>query len=497
MTNLDQNLKNKSNIYWGDIHNHNEIGYGVGSLERSYKIARSMMLDIYAFTPHGHWPDAPNTDPKVTEYHRKGFESVVANWAYVREMADKNYISGEFVTIPAFEWHTSNYGDYCIYLPDTGEVAGFEEFSEMVEYVKKYNAVAIPHHIGYRPGIRGIDWNSFNEIMSPVVDAFSEHACSIETQTSWPMIQHSMGGLERSQSVYAQLNAGKFFGLTGSTDNHDGHPASKNEGLTGFYISELTKDAVFDALHQRHTFVTTGERIEPLLVLDNGIPGDEIVLSAERKFTYSTKAFGDIEFLQIIKNGQPVHTVVPERKDDYNDVFALAVTFGWGGMKSDNITDWHVKLSVKNGEIEKLSPGFSGGACDKRINKITNFSSAEIEFDSFTSRANRYPVHSLSFRCKGDESTELILEYSANIAGVNNNGKIVTTVSELKSEDKWSSVDGSFSSPVLKLGDLSPESMIDISGEWSDINMKKDDWYLLKVQQKNGHIAWTSPMKIV
>jgi len=26
--------------------------------------------------------------------------------------------------------------------------------------------------------------------------------------------------------------------------------------------------------------------------------------------------------------------------------------------------------------------------------------------------------------------------------------------------------------------------------------MKSDDWYMLKVQQKNGHIAWTSPIKI-
>ena len=39
------------NLYWGDIHNHNEIGKGLGTLARSYDIARSH-LDFYAFTPH-------------------------------------------------------------------------------------------------------------------------------------------------------------------------------------------------------------------------------------------------------------------------------------------------------------------------------------------------------------------------------------------------------------------------------------------------------------
>ena len=40
------------NLYWGELHNHNELGYALGTLQRSYEIARSH-LDFYAFTPHG------------------------------------------------------------------------------------------------------------------------------------------------------------------------------------------------------------------------------------------------------------------------------------------------------------------------------------------------------------------------------------------------------------------------------------------------------------
>ena len=56
-------------LYWGDIHNHNELGYGQGSLARSYQIARSH-LDFYAFTPH-----AQHADGGMPE----GYENVQEN----------------------------------------------------------------------------------------------------------------------------------------------------------------------------------------------------------------------------------------------------------------------------------------------------------------------------------------------------------------------------------------------------------------------------------
>ena len=36
-------------LFWGDLHNHNAVGYAKGSLERSIDIAREH-LDFFAFT---------------------------------------------------------------------------------------------------------------------------------------------------------------------------------------------------------------------------------------------------------------------------------------------------------------------------------------------------------------------------------------------------------------------------------------------------------------
>ena len=42
---------NKLKILFGDIHNHDALGYGVGSLERSIDIAPTH-LDFFAFAGH-------------------------------------------------------------------------------------------------------------------------------------------------------------------------------------------------------------------------------------------------------------------------------------------------------------------------------------------------------------------------------------------------------------------------------------------------------------
>ena len=53
-------------IFWGDLHNHNSVGYARGSLERSYEIAREH-LDFYAFTPHAQWHDMLEMPNKAHE----------------------------------------------------------------------------------------------------------------------------------------------------------------------------------------------------------------------------------------------------------------------------------------------------------------------------------------------------------------------------------------------------------------------------------------------
>ena len=52
--------------------------------------------------------------------------------------------------------------------------------------------LAIPHHIGYRAGYRGINWDAYREDVSPFVEIFSLHGCSLSDDAPYPML-HDMG----------------------------------------------------------------------------------------------------------------------------------------------------------------------------------------------------------------------------------------------------------------------------------------------------------------
>jgi hypothetical protein len=74
--------------YFGDLHNHNAVGYAQGSLERTFEIARNH-LDFFAFTPHGHWHDIGHYENNIEERWIKGFAVTRARWREVVEMARK------------------------------------------------------------------------------------------------------------------------------------------------------------------------------------------------------------------------------------------------------------------------------------------------------------------------------------------------------------------------------------------------------------------------
>ena len=60
---------NEYNVYFGDLHNHNAVGYGLGSVERAFDIAHSH-LDFVSVTPHAYADYTPTSGDDVPEYVR-------------------------------------------------------------------------------------------------------------------------------------------------------------------------------------------------------------------------------------------------------------------------------------------------------------------------------------------------------------------------------------------------------------------------------------------
>ncbi|MEI8309204.1 MAG: DUF3604 domain-containing protein [Verrucomicrobiota bacterium] len=481
-----------SRPFWGDLHNHNEIGYGKGSLERSYALARGAMLDVYAFTPHAWWHDLPQDDPKVAQKHVEGFDRVLARWGEVRAAANDADEPGRFTAIVAFEWHSSHYGDYHVLLPGTdGDICRADTLEGLQDYARCTGALLIPHHPAYKQGWRGANWNAWRADVSPVVDGFSEHGNSIEPDTHQGMWGHSMGGAERSQSVIEFWNRGGISGLVGSTDNHWGCPGSYAEGLAAIWAETLTRKGIFDALRARHTYAVSGDRILVRFGAEKGIMGDIFPPDAPRTFHYGVEAGGAVDGVEIFKNGRPhFHTFPDHPAESVSGIWYARVEFGWDALDSPAVTDWTIRIDVSEGELIEVQPSLAGGAgCTERVH-----GTGDATLSAYTSRRNSRPTSGCVLKIRGSGQTRVTLEVSTSRAGEAGGCGLTGLLDSLAHHTECAAISRIFSAPKITLGAALPAEAGACAGAWTDPSPGRDDFYFLKVRQSNGQCAWTSPI---
>ena len=178
------------NIYFGDIHNHNSVGYGLGSVERAYDIAHSH-LDFYCFTPHA-YRDKDPTPPE--ENVRPGYKKTYNRWNDVKELNISYYEPGKFVTLLGYERHSHVHGHFCIIFPDYDQpLIYFKQLADFKKHASERGALLIPHHPGYVEGSDGAVPRFWDSRLSPILEIFSEHGNAENDTALHDYIRHSMG----------------------------------------------------------------------------------------------------------------------------------------------------------------------------------------------------------------------------------------------------------------------------------------------------------------
>ena len=253
--------------YYGDLHNHCNLSYGHGTLEEALKNAK-LQLDFASVTVHGAWHDLPTDDSQLdylVDYHEKGFEKARKNWAGYVDQTNAYNRDNEFVTFPSFEWHSNKYGDHCIYFKDGTDttIINAPDLPSLRDTLRQSHrsSLIIPHHIGYKQGNRGINWDAFTDEFSPVTEIFSFHGLSESSEGAYPYL-HSMGPRHEHSTAQYGWSQGHVFGVVGSTDHHNAFPGSYGYGRLGVWAESLSRDAIWNAIKARRTYVLTGDRIE-------------------------------------------------------------------------------------------------------------------------------------------------------------------------------------------------------------------------------------------
>ena len=325
-------LKSRSRIgnwevYFGDIHTHSgqvlEVnegkGCGLGSRRENYEYALGPGgLDFYALTDH-EW----QVDPaRVAEYLGLALE-------YEQP--------GRFACLPAFEFTSLIYGHRNVYFrgpggtvvnanrtggPPVMDVDKSVTPDELWEALRATGVpfLTVPHHPSStsHPCNLGI----FREEYDRLIEVYSVWGSS-EYCGDFP---RGVSDRYRTLDVRDAIGRGHRFGLVASADGHDGHPGNAQgpmvkhhhqfhfcgSGRAAVLTRELTREAVFDALHARRCYATTGTPIVLDARVNGHVMGSQLPAPGKdepARVAVRCQGTNGIDHIRIVRDGQIVHTV--------------------------------------------------------------------------------------------------------------------------------------------------------------------------------------------
>jgi len=500
-------------VYYGDLHNHCGISYGHGSVEDAYTNARAQ-LDFASVTAHAHWPDMPTGDPRLAElvaYHEAGFRRAATLWPHLQDVTRAVHEDGRFVTFLSFEWHSLRYGDHNVYYKDArGEIIRAPDLEELRRALRELAArgvscVMLPHHIGYLTGRRGLRWESFTPEFTPLVEMVSMHGLAESDEGPYAYL-HTMGPRDGRSTMQHGLGLGHVFGIIGSSDHHSAHPGSYGTGRLGVWARELTRDGIWEALCARRTYALTGDRIA-LAVSLNGHPMGAVAPAApERRIEIRVEGGAAIDYVEVLHRNRPIHRwnggdLVPAGGRVAPDAplarpVKVHTEVGWGPRERD--VDWSVELEVVDGRLVSVEPRFRG----RHVVSPQASAPDEYAFSAWErtgERAVRFrtrtwgntttltpSMQGLCLEIAGDARTRLRARF--------NDRPTEVALPELL-EGARTGYLGGFRTPAWCFHRAVPahESALEGAVVHAGAGTSRD-WYYVRVAQRNGQWAWSSPI---
>lgn len=486
-------------LFFGDLHNHCGVSYGHGTLTEALHNAR-LQLDFASVTVHAAWPDLPSGDAELdylVDYHRTGFARAQTGWPVYLAEIEQHHQDGRFVTFPSFEWHSIAYGDHCIYYKDSLDcpIIDAPDLPALRQAVRvlRTPALIIPHHIGYKQGSRGINWQAFSDEFSPVSEIFSFHGLSEASEGPYPYL-HSMGPRHEHSTAQYGWEQGHIFGVVGSTDHHNAFPGSYGYGRLGVWADSLTRDGIWRAISERRTYALTGDRIELVFALNDQPMGSITPATPERWIEVGVRGGDSIDCIEVLHNNRVIHRENILAAGVEDRVHKVYVEAGWGERAGE--TDWDVQLQVDNGRVMGVEPRFRGYGPTDAPN-TSSFAYTCWQHDPpnrvcFETRTR--PNASLHTATTEGLALEIEGTGETRLRAVVNGQHVELALADLLTGSRTFYL-GGFVSPAWCFHRAVPES--EYAHRFAFMHRHaaaQRDWYYVRVRQRNNQWAWSSPI---
>jgi hypothetical protein len=285
-------------VYWGDIHGHTGVSDGLGDdCDEYYSYGRDIAcLDVCALTDHGHF-----------------------DWPQTIDAAKKFHEPGRYVTLLAQEAGAgSDHVNYYFLHDDTPHVRQWvQDYKDLQDLVlEQYNTGASPeaaigpHHFTYKRGDDRYPFGVWDTRVCRFVEVYSSHGTN-----EYPGNPRPVGGPQADSAKFMQegLARGLRFGVIASSDNHDSRPGRTvwghyPGGLVAFLAPELTREAVWKSLWDRHTYATSMDRIYLEFTVNGQIMGSEIETGGPVEIAFEAVGQTDGVKAELICNNEVIRT---------------------------------------------------------------------------------------------------------------------------------------------------------------------------------------------
>jgi len=489
-------------VFFGDLHNHNSVGYGLGSPERAFEIARSH-LDFFCFTPHAYYDTSAQS---IMMNNWKGYEKITRDrWPDVLELNRAYHDPGAFVTFPGYERHSSAVGHHHIVFPGDGApLEYFAELKDFQDHARSLGAIVVPHHPGYIEGTAGAEPGLWDPAVSPILEMFSEHGNAECDTAPVDYIRHSMGPRVTRHTMQGFLERGYRFGIVASTDDHLGFPGAYGEGKAAVLAPELTREALFEAIRERRTYGVSGDRIVLDFRVNGRRMGADLPCSRNRTIAVYVQGRDALDRVEVLRNNRVIYRETPADVEPpanpWDSPVMLRVEYGWGPMSENQIPldripeiyDWDFTVRLENADMLDVEPCWQSAPLDEeRRHRIVDTGAAGFSIVSYTSRRrclfNR-DTHQMALTVKGSPRSAVVVE-----TRLPERKTLRVPFSDLIAGDEAMRVGRN----SLKLHRLVPSVHARASFTIEDdAPGDRVDWYYLRVAQKNGQLAWSSPVWI-
>ena len=507
----------KYKVLWTDMHSnlhHEHIQELPKWLEQMKKTMDFWPFAYYPFAMQKH-----ETGLSVEDKYPD--EAINKDWEYVREIANQANKDG-FPMFMGYEWQGAGLdGDHNVFFKDNNQNMAYPlRYQELRNHFKDVDAIGIPHHLAYQLGHRGKNWETHDDKFSPFVETYSSHGSSENDTTCIEMNRHiHMGPRTGITCVERGWEKGYQYGVIASGDNHS-CPGVYGFGYCAVLAKSNSKEDIWDAFVNKRVYGVSKDRMTIDYKIDDTIMGGQIEAKQNSKLHFDVIGGNAIDRIEIIKDNKVVemipHTSTWENKELTGKVrFKFQLELGWGPDRrifpDIESREWHGSLYTpgKLLSIEKCWSNFG-----QELKNVTD-NSCDFDITSYKTTAtgkwmgpSAVTTEGFIFEIEDDinSSIKLVIDdttYEISIKDMLYSSRLIPLLDEVdellkerynfrefyRSDSWWHNC------YKIKIGQAVPEigyhAVIDREIDTRDCtNVRIRAW------QKNGGVAWTSPIFI-